>query len=272
MIERPVNVGDASAGPADRPARFLERGERLQSRAGAARRGAGAAGRAAQQLPAAEGAARAAASSRGRRSTRSRPTCAAPSRRSKSAQSQVELAQNRLSYTRLVVDAGGSVATVGAEPGEVVPAGRMVVQIARAGGRDARLQRAGADARTPRPRNPEITVALTTDPKVSAKGRVREVSPARRSGHRHVPGARRTHRSARRLRLGSTVTGQHAHRDRLRASRSRGRRWSARARSRRCGSWIPRPRRCRCGRSRSRGHDADRRRRRRRSRVRATSS
>src|SRR5262245_50874295 len=53
-----------------------------------------------------------------------------------SAQAQVNLASNQLGYTRLVADAGGAVTKVGAEPGEVVPAGRMVVQIARAGGRD----------------------------------------------------------------------------------------------------------------------------------------
>jgi RND family efflux transporter MFP subunit len=94
----------------------------------------------------------------------------------KSAQSQVDLASNRQSYTRLVADAGGAVTKVGAEPGEVVPAGRMVVQIARAGGRDA-VFNVPAQIKDSAPRSPEITVALTTDPKVSAKGRVREVSP-----------------------------------------------------------------------------------------------
>ena len=54
-----------------------------------------------------------------------------------SARSQVELAQNRVSYTRLVADAPGTVAAIGAEPGEVVAAGRMIVQAARKEGRDA---------------------------------------------------------------------------------------------------------------------------------------
>ena len=124
----------------------------------------------------------------------------------KSAQAQVELAQNRVSYTRLVADAGGAVTKVGAEPGEVVPAGRMVVQIARAGGRDA-VFNVPAQVKDSAPKNPEITVALTTDRKVSAKGRVREVSPRAdpvtgtfqvRVGLIDPPAG---------LRLGSTVTG-----------------------------------------------------------------
>jgi RND family efflux transporter MFP subunit len=125
----------------------------------------------------------------------------------KSAQSQVDLAQNRLSYTRLNADAGGAVTKVGAEPGEVVPAGRMVVQIARAGGRDA-VFNVPAQIKDSAPKNPEITVALTTDPKVSAKGRVREVSPRAdpvtgtfqvRIGLIDPPAG---------LRLGSTVVGR----------------------------------------------------------------
>jgi len=123
-----------------------------------------------------------------------------------SAQSQVELAQNRVSYTRLSADAPGTVAAVGAEPGEVVPAGRMVVQAARKEGRDAVFD-VPAQIKDRAPANPDITVALTTDPNVAAKGRVREVSPRAdpvtgtfqvRVGLIDPPAG---------LRLGSTVTG-----------------------------------------------------------------
>ena len=93
-----------------------------------------------------------------------------------SAQASVTLAENRLSYTRLVADAGGVVTAVGAQSGEVVAAGRMVVQIAREEGRDAVFD-VPAAVKDAAPRNPEITVALTTDPNVTAEGRVREVSP-----------------------------------------------------------------------------------------------
>jgi RND family efflux transporter MFP subunit len=93
-----------------------------------------------------------------------------------SARAQVSLAQNRLSYTRLTADAPGTITRVGAEPGEVVPAGRMIIQVARAGGSDAVFD-VPAAVKDSAPRNPEITVALTNDPKVTAKGRVREVAP-----------------------------------------------------------------------------------------------
>lgn len=93
-----------------------------------------------------------------------------------SARASVTLAENRLSYTRLVADAGGIVTTVGAESGEVVGAGRMVVQIAREEGRDAVFD-VPAAVKDAAPSKPEITVALTNDPNVTAEGRVREVSP-----------------------------------------------------------------------------------------------
>jgi len=123
-----------------------------------------------------------------------------------SARSQVELAQNRVSYTRLVADAPGTVAAVGAEPGEVVAAGRMIVQAARKEGRDAVFD-VPAQVKDRAPANPEITVTLSGDPNVTAKGRVREVSPRAdpvtgtfkvRVGLIDPPAG---------LRLGSTVTG-----------------------------------------------------------------
>jgi RND family efflux transporter MFP subunit len=123
-----------------------------------------------------------------------------------SAQAQVALSRNRLSYTRLVSDVVGTVTLQGAEPGEIVAAGRMVVQVAKQGGRDAVFD-VPAQVKDSAPAKAEITVALTTDPKVSATGRVREVSPRAdpvtgtfkvRVGLINPPAA---------LRLGSTVIG-----------------------------------------------------------------
>jgi RND family efflux transporter MFP subunit len=93
-----------------------------------------------------------------------------------SAQSQVDLAQNRLSYTQLMADAPGTVTRVGAEPGEVIGAGRMIVQMARQGGRDAVFD-VPAALKDAAPANPEITITLTNDANIRAEGRVREVSP-----------------------------------------------------------------------------------------------
>jgi RND family efflux transporter MFP subunit len=124
-----------------------------------------------------------------------------------SAQAQVALSQNRLNYTRLVSDVAGTVTVQGAEPGEIVGAGRMIVQVAKQGGRDAVFD-VPAQVKDSTPANVEVTVALTSDPKVSAVGRVREVSPRAdpvtgtfrvRVGLTNPPAA---------LRLGSTVTGR----------------------------------------------------------------
>jgi len=92
------------------------------------------------------------------------------------AQTQVTLGQNRLSYTRLVSDVAGVVTAQGAEPGEVVGAGRMIVQVAREGTRDAVFD-VPARVKEAVTSNAAITVALTSDPKVTATGAVREVAP-----------------------------------------------------------------------------------------------
>ena len=64
----------------------------------------------------------------------------------------------------------------GAEPGEVVGAGRMIVQVAREGARDAVFD-VPAQVKDSAARKAGITVSLAGDPKVTATGTVREVSP-----------------------------------------------------------------------------------------------
>jgi RND family efflux transporter MFP subunit len=123
------------------------------------------------------------------------------------ARAQVTLAENRLGYTRLMSSAAGVVTAQGAEPGEVVGAGRMIVQIAREGARDAVID-VPARIKDGVTGSPKITIMLTSDPKVTASGRVREVSPRAdpvtgtfrvRVGLDNPPAA---------MRLGSTVTGR----------------------------------------------------------------
>lgn len=123
------------------------------------------------------------------------------------ARAQLNIAQNRLGWTVLEADAPGIVTARGAEPGEVVHPGRMIVEIARDDGKDAVFD-VPPRVRDNAPENPEITVALTLDPNVRAKGRVREVSPRAdpvtgtfqvRVGLINPPAA---------MRLGSTVTGR----------------------------------------------------------------
>ena len=125
-----------------------------------------------------------------------------------SVRANVNLAENRLSYTRLFADVAGVVTARGAGARRSgVGAGRMVVQVAREGARDAVFD-VPAQVKDSAPRNSDITVALVNDPKVTAAGKVREVSPradpvtgtfAVRVQLIDPPPA---------MRLGSTVTGR----------------------------------------------------------------
>jgi RND family efflux transporter MFP subunit len=93
-----------------------------------------------------------------------------------SARANVSLAENRLSYTQLNATAAGVVTARGAEPGEVVGAGSMVVQVAREGARDAVFD-VPAQIKDSAVRKAGISIALVDDPKINAMGAVREVSP-----------------------------------------------------------------------------------------------
>ena len=124
-----------------------------------------------------------------------------------SARAQEAVAEDNLSYTELIADAPGHVTAIGAEPGEVVAPGRMVVQLAREGGRDAVFD-VPARIIQSAPYDPVIAVALASDPSVRATGRVREVAPQAdpvtrtfrvRVGLDDPPEA---------MRLGSTVSGK----------------------------------------------------------------
>jgi RND family efflux transporter MFP subunit len=124
-----------------------------------------------------------------------------------SARANVNLAENRLSYTQLNATAAGVVTARGAEPGEVVGAGSMVVQVAREGARDAVFD-VPAQVKDSAARKAGITVALVDDPGITATGTVREVSPradpvtgtfAVRVQLKDPPSL---------MRLGSTVTGR----------------------------------------------------------------
>lgn len=92
------------------------------------------------------------------------------------AEARSDAARDRLGFTELVADAPGVVTARGAEPGEVIQPGRMIVRLARGDGRDAVFEvpaamlRAGNTTTT-------VDVSLAGDPAVTAVGRIREVSP-----------------------------------------------------------------------------------------------
>ena len=122
------------------------------------------------------------------------------------AEAQLKIASDRLSFTELRADAAGTVTARGAEAGEVVQAGQMIVRIARQDGRDAVFD-VPAQLLRSAPADAQITVHLAEEPSVTAEGRVREVGeqadPVTRTfqvkvGLTDPPPA---------MRLGSTVNG-----------------------------------------------------------------
>lgn len=123
-----------------------------------------------------------------------------------SVQAQANIAETQLGYADLIAASSGTVTARRAEPGEVVGAGQPIIQLAREGGRDAVFDVPARIIETA-PADAEVVVVLSSDPKVRATGRVREVSPQAdpvtrtfkvRIGLNDPPAA---------MRLGSTVTG-----------------------------------------------------------------
>src|SRR5262244_1723717 len=71
---------------------------------------------------------------------------------------QVQASEN-LGYTELMADADGVISAIGADPGQVVSAGQMVVRLAQPGEREAVFNLAEAAFKSP-PKNPIVEVKL----------------------------------------------------------------------------------------------------------------
>ena len=92
------------------------------------------------------------------------------------AQAQLQMAKDRVGYTTLKADGAGTVTARGAEPGEVVQAGQMIVRMARHGGRDAVFD-VPAQVLRAAPAGSPISIRLADDPTLTATGQVREIAP-----------------------------------------------------------------------------------------------
>jgi membrane fusion protein, multidrug efflux system len=88
---------------------------------------------------------------------------------------QVQASEN-LGYTDLRADNDGVISAIGADPGQVVSAGQMVVRLAQPGEREAVFNIAEG-AFKKRPTDPTVTVHLVSNPEVETAGKVRYVSP-----------------------------------------------------------------------------------------------
>ena len=93
------------------------------------------------------------------------------------AQSALANAKENLTFTELRAGAPGVVTARAVEAGQVVQAAQTVFTVAEDGDRDAvfNVQETLVVSTVP---DPAVTIALVSDPKVTATGRVREISPA----------------------------------------------------------------------------------------------
>jgi membrane fusion protein, multidrug efflux system len=125
-----------------------------------------------------------------------------------SAEARLRAARDRLGYTDLRADAVGFVIAKGAEPGEIVRGGQMVVQLAREGRKDAvfdvpaqLLQLRGV------PTNPIVEIALADNPNIKTTGMVREVASQADPTTRTFPVRIALTNPPEEMRLGATVVG-----------------------------------------------------------------
>jgi RND family efflux transporter MFP subunit len=123
------------------------------------------------------------------------------------AEAQLGTAHDLVDFTELKADAPGVLTEIGPLAGEVVQAGQMIVRLARQDGRDAVFD-APAQVLTAVPSNPEVMVSLTSDPAVTAKGRVREVAPQANPQTRTFEVKVGLTNPPEAMRLGATVTGR----------------------------------------------------------------
>ncbi len=94
-----------------------------------------------------------------------------------SAKASMDLAKDQLRYAELQADFDGIVTAVGAEPGQIVNIGQMVVRLAQPNDKDAVFNIAETAFREKPAQPPEIVVSLLSNPGITADGVVREISP-----------------------------------------------------------------------------------------------
>jgi membrane fusion protein, multidrug efflux system len=123
------------------------------------------------------------------------------------AKAQLEIAEDRVSYTELKAGVNGTITGRRAEAGEVVQAGQPVFQVARDTGWDAVFDVPAQIIRSA-PADATITLALTDDPSVTANGRVRQVDPQADPVTRTFKVRVSVNDPPAAMRLGATVTGR----------------------------------------------------------------
>jgi RND family efflux transporter MFP subunit len=123
------------------------------------------------------------------------------------AEAQLRIAQNQLGYTRLLAPNDGIVTATGADPGQVVEAGQMVVEVSRDAEREAVFAVAGADVDGVTP-GMQGKVWLQAQPEVAVVGSVREISPVANSATGTYEVRVSLPSAPREMRLGAIVVGR----------------------------------------------------------------
>jgi RND family efflux transporter MFP subunit len=94
-----------------------------------------------------------------------------------SARANLDLARDQLSYTELKADFEGVITAVGAEAGQNVNAGQMVVKLAQPGEKDGVFNIAEAAFTEVSNKNLDVIIWPLSNPKLTVEGVLREISP-----------------------------------------------------------------------------------------------
>lgn len=123
-----------------------------------------------------------------------------------SAEASVQNARDNLSYTDLTADVSGAITAKGAEPGEIVAAGKTVLVVAGQTGRDAVFNIPGRFLGSS-PQHLQVAVGLAGNPSIVATGHVREVAPQADPSTGTYPVKVGLDQPPEGMRLGETVIG-----------------------------------------------------------------
>lgn len=127
-----------------------------------------------------------------------------------SARAALDLARSQVVYASLTAEFDGIVTAVGAEPGQVVDVGRMVVRIAKPNDKDAVFAIAEAQfGKAPSGgQKPAVEVTLLSNPGVMVEGTVREIAPVADAATRTYLVKVALNDSAEAMRFGASVAGR----------------------------------------------------------------
>ncbi|RWD33040.1 efflux RND transporter periplasmic adaptor subunit [Mesorhizobium sp.] len=127
-----------------------------------------------------------------------------------SAKIGLEMARDQLAYTELHADFDGVVTATGAEEGQLVNVGQMVVRIADPQARDAvfSIPEAVFSNRRSTGHPPAIMVSLLSNPAISKFGVIREVSPVADAATRTFQVKVSLRNAPDEMRFGSSVAGR----------------------------------------------------------------